>query len=112
MRWRFWLGSELEETGRPITEVIRAHERAYTLDPLAPNVVFNLAVDLYVAGHKERARTLAEELAGLTPGGDDSLRLRAWFADAEGRWDDSIRWLSRATKTAPDNPAPLVDLGD
>ena len=61
-----WLGHELAELGRPKTEVIRAYERAYAIDPLAPNIVHSLAYDLYEAGDKERARALAEELAVLT----------------------------------------------
>jgi tetratricopeptide (TPR) repeat protein len=55
---------------------------------------------------------LADELARLTPGDDDSERLRAEFADREGRSDDSVRWLSRATKTAPNRfPDTYVFLG-
>ena len=60
-----WLANESRQYGRPANEVLPLNERAYAIDPLAPNIVHSLAHNLYAVGQNDRALALVEELAVL-----------------------------------------------
>ena len=95
-----WLGGQISEG---LTERLRVLERAYAIDPLAPVVISSFIWALQEAGYKERALALVDEGGRLMPESNFSQRERAWFAIADGRIDESIRWYSRAFEIAPDD---------
>jgi TolB-like protein/tetratricopeptide (TPR) repeat protein len=104
-----WLAGTMLETGRPATEFLPLRERAYVLDPVAPNVVWTLAFELYGAGKRLRAQSMAEELAAVSPSA--AFDLRSGFAWMDGRHDESVRWAAKAISVQPEAVERLVNLG-
>lgn len=105
-----WYAGELWNNGAPHSEGLEILERAYEFDPLASQIVSSLSWNLYAAGQHERAHVLAQELAVLTPGGDELAWLRAKWAWADGRPDERLRWLRRAVEISEDN-GTFLDMG-
>jgi predicted Zn-dependent protease len=92
-----------------VADELRAYERAYAVDPLAPIVLVNYAIISRARGHRRQSERLVHELAALDPDSAVLYRARSTLALEDGRIDESIRWLAAGAKRDPED-ASMYDL--
>jgi serine/threonine-protein kinase len=97
-------------TMRRFDEAVRACERARSLDPLSPAVLFNLALCYFYAGRYADQLATAKRAVELSPLMPDAHRMVAAALFWSGKPQDAIAYVERIIDTVQRNSVVLSDL--
>jgi TolB-like protein/Tfp pilus assembly protein PilF len=84
--------------------------RAYSIDPLNPTLLMNLATNEAFRGNAEATNRYAADLEGLRPDWDGTYRLKNTIASLEGQKDEELRWAKKALHYNPESPDTMMTI--
>ncbi len=100
---RLLAGRLAEKRGDYVT-ALHEYERAVRLDS-SPETLYRLAVASYRIGDYDRADEAADEILKKKPDHWRAMYLKSLTCRRKGRLEESFRWLRKASRLAPDEPA-------
>jgi TolB-like protein/Flp pilus assembly protein TadD len=106
-----WLATDYSQALR-LDDELATFEKAYSLDPLSPLILYNLSIVYKERGLDDQAERLADELEALMPDRANPYRLRARLAWYDSDFVEETRWSHRALSTNPRSVPSLIWLAE
>ena len=103
------LGTLLQLTG-DVANAAQSLERARLLEPDAPSILSRLAQCKVALGEFEAAQRLVRQAVAVAPADSEVRNAEGMVLLHSGCYPEALAALRTAAQTAPENPAPLVNL--
>ncbi len=88
------------------------YNKAYELDPLAPVIVQNMAINKAFDGDMEKAAYYANQLEEIAPDWDGTYRTVATLAQVSGDMEQEIRSMHKVLELEPESITTYENLAD